>query len=64
MTDPCIDVTEEPCVCPYCGQLLQPEGAMQDLDGEAMECVCAGCGARCVATLVDGRTHCNWSKKK
>ncbi len=24
MTDPCIDVTEEPCVCPYCWQLLQP----------------------------------------
>jgi len=62
--DPCIDVTERPCVCVDCTQPMWPTGRILGDGGEVMECRCPTCGTLCVAELLRERTDRTWMRKE
>lgn len=62
--DPCIDVTEKPCLCKLCDQLMEPCGRLLGSNEEAMECICAGCGASCMAELLFESRFRTWEASR
>jgi hypothetical protein len=43
-----------------CNQLMEPFGRLRGANEEAMECICAGCGASCMAELLFESSFCTW----